>query len=223
MRGQSHLHIIMSVTSCDSHESSHWWNRVVWHGAAQFTALSGWHRCQSLCSASHFNLSTRLKWAKTAAVQLPSGCYVDWKSSDEIFQMCVNSICAFLTHPSLMPVSVQQWPVFWADSELFIEWSLSLSCASATGLLCTRIHTVHIYSRGWSMEDHVWVCWDVGSYPDTLQRFYLRSSIFNVVVPKEYHCKYGSISNSDRWLSKGLYYEEVGIVSGQLREYVLSL
>lgn len=125
MRGQSHLHVIVSYAS---HESSHWWNRGVWHGAAQFTALSGWHRCQSLCSDSHLNVSTRLKWAKTAAVHLPSGCYVDWKSFDEIVQMCVDSICAFLTHhPSIFDASLAAALACFLGRlfELFIEWSLS--------------------------------------------------------------------------------------------------
>lgn len=82
----------------------------------------------SLCSASHLNLSARLKWAKTAAVHLPSGCYVDWKSSDEIFQMCVNSICAFLTHhPSIFDASLGAAVACFLGRlfELFIEWSLS--------------------------------------------------------------------------------------------------
>lgn len=136
MRGQSHLHVIMSVRSCDSQESSHWWNRVVWHAAAQFAALSGWHRCQSLCSASHLNLSARLKWAKTAALTSnphptptpPPGCYVDWESSDEIFQMCVNSICAFLTHhPSIFDASLGAALACFLGRrfELFMEWSLA--------------------------------------------------------------------------------------------------
>lgn len=119
MRGQSHLHVIMSVMSYDSHECSHWWNRVAWHGAAQFTALSGWHRCQSLCGAPHLNLSTRLKWAKTVAVHLPSGFYVDWKSSDEIFQMCVNSICAFLN-----PSPIHLWCPSLCSSGLFLGQTL---------------------------------------------------------------------------------------------------
>lgn len=128
MRGQSHLHVIVSVMSYDSHECSHWWNRVAWHGAAQFAALSGWHRCQSLRGTPHLNLSTRLKWAKTAVVHLPSGSYVDWKSSDEIFQMCVNSICAFLTHhPSIFDARLCAALACFLGRlfELFIEWSLS--------------------------------------------------------------------------------------------------
>lgn len=57
--------------------------------------------------SSHLNVSSRLKRAEAAAVHLPSGCSVDWKSSDEIFQMCVNSICAFLTHrPSIFDASL---------------------------------------------------------------------------------------------------------------------
>lgn len=82
------------------------------------------------------------------------------------------------------------------------------------------------YALSTSTEDGVWrikilVCW-LSSYPDPLLRFYLRSSIFNVVVPKEYQCKCGSISNYNRWLSKGLYYDEVRIISVQLWASVLS-
>lgn len=128
MRGQSHLHVIMSVMSCDSHECSHWWNRVAWHGCCSIRCLSGWHRCQSLRGTPHLNLSTRLKWAETAVVYPPPGSYVDWESSDEIFQMCVNSICAFLTHhPSIFDARLCAALACFLGRlfELFIEWSLS--------------------------------------------------------------------------------------------------
>lgn len=174
MRGQSHLHVIMSVMSYDSHECSQWWNRVAWHGAAQLTALSGWHRCQSLCGAPHLNLSTRLKWAKTVAVHLPSGSYVDWKSSDEIFQMCVNSICAFLTHhPSIFDVCLCAAVACFLGRlfELFIDWSLSkLWISYRFTVVRPHMRSPHPPHR---MEH-------VGSR--SLQ-FCFRRNIFDVVVP----------------------------------------
>lgn len=51
------------------------------------------------------------------------------------------------------------------------------------------------------------------SHPDPLPRLYLRSSIFNVVVPKKYWCECGGVSNCNRRVSKGLYYEAVGVIS----------
>lgn len=56
------------------------------------------------------------------------------------------------------------------------------------------------------------MCW-LSSHPDPLLRLCLRSNIFNVVVPKEYRCKCGGVSNYNRRGSRGLYYEAVWVIS----------
>lgn len=114
--------------------------------------------------------------------------------------MCVNSICAFLTHhPSIFDASLAAALACFLGRrlELFMEWSrakLSLWISYRFAVVQAAYAPSRSTTEDGVRRIKILVCW-LSSHPDPLLRLYLRSGIFNVVVPEEYWCKCGGESN----------------------------